>query len=140
MLDLSVIIPIYNVEEYLVACLNSVNKAIHGIDAEVIMVNDGSEDSSGSIAKDYSESHDKFSYYEIEHGGLSKARNYAVDIAKGRYITFFDSDDVICPNIYHNMLAAAKYHNADIVTCDLSRLNGERWLPSPPHQLAFNKV
>ena len=140
MLVLSVIIPVYNVEEFLVSCLNSVNNAIEGLDAEVILVNDGSEDSSGLIAKEYSDSHEAFSYHEIEHGGLSKARNYGVDIAKGKYISFVDSDDIICPNIYRNMIAAATYHNADIVSCDLSRLNGERWLPSPLHQLAFNKV
>ena len=90
----SVIIPVYNVENYIEKCLNSVlNQTLKEI--EIIIVNDGSKDSSKQKIEKYLEKHEnKIIYLEKENGGLSDARNYGIGYAKGEYIAFLDSDDI----------------------------------------------
>jgi len=90
----SVIIPIYNVEPYLLKCLESIaNQSFK--DFEVILVDDGSTDSSASIAKQFSEEHQSFYLLKKRNGGLASARNYGFHRAKGDYILYIDSDDFI---------------------------------------------
>lgn len=92
----SVIIPIFNVEKTLRECLNSVkNQTV--ADFEVVMIDDGSEDSSGKIAEEFAASDARFRYYCQENSGVSTARNLGISKAKGRFITFLDSDDVYYP-------------------------------------------
>ena len=119
----SVIVPIYNVEKYLEKCLDSlVNQTLE--DIEIILVNDGSTDNSGEIAKKYANKYkDKIIYLEKENGGLSDARNYGLEYAKGDYISFVDSDDYISKNLYSELV---KYMDEDydmikfkILTVDL---------------------
>ena len=75
---ISVIVPIYNVEEYIENCLKSlVNQTIDKNDLEVILINDGSPDNSGEICKKYAEEYPFFKYYEKENEGLSRTRNFA---------------------------------------------------------------
>ena len=83
--DISVIVSIYNVEEYLAECLDSLNNQTKK-DIEVIMVDDDSQDSSGEIAKAYAQEHPNFHYYHKENGGLGCARNFGVKHAHGKYI------------------------------------------------------
>ena len=106
----SVIVPIYNVEKYLEKCLDSlVNQTLK--DIEIILVNDGSTDNSGQIAKKYANKYkDKIIYLEKENGGLSDARNYGLEYAKGDYISFVDSDDYISKNLYSELV---KYMEKD---------------------------
>ena len=120
---ISVIVPIYNVEKYLEKCLDSlVNQTLK--DIEIILVNDGSTDNSGQIAKEYvSKYKEKIVYLEKQNGGLSDARNYGLEYAKGDYISFVDSDDYISKNLYSQL---AKYMEEDydmvkfgILTVDL---------------------
>ncbi|HGF8289144.1 glycosyltransferase family 2 protein [Enterococcus faecium] len=92
---ISIIIPIYNVQDYLQDCLNSVLKIPYINQIEVILVNDGSKDESGSIAKEYAEKSKCFIYLEKENGGLSSARNYGLKHAAGEYIMYLDSDDMV---------------------------------------------
>ena len=93
---LSIIIPVFNVEGYLAQCLDSIfNQGID--DVEVIAVNDGSTDGSGSILNRYASKNWEFKIIEQENKGLSCARNIGIDEAKGRYLIFLDSDDFLAP-------------------------------------------
>lgn len=94
-MQLSIIVPIYNVEKYLEECLDSIYK-IQGIKYEVILVNDGSTDSSEEIIKKYIKKYPSVTRYIYkENGGLSSARNVGIKEAKGEYLSFIDSDDII---------------------------------------------
>ena len=99
----SIIVPIYNVEKYIRKCLDSlVNQKLE--DIQIILVNDGSTDSSGEIAKEYSKKYkEKIIYLEKENGGLSSARNLGLKYATGKYISFVDSDDYVDTNLYINL-------------------------------------
>lgn len=118
MIKVSVIIPVYNVEEYIEKCLNSVvNQTLE--DIEIIIVNDGSEDGSKEIIQGYLEKYkNKIIYLEKENGGLSSARNYGIPYARGEYIAFLDSDDYIELSMYEKMYKKAKEENSDMVECD----------------------
>lgn len=118
MTKVSVVVPIYNVENYLARCIESlVNQTLKEI--QIILVNDGSTDNSGKIAKDYSNKYvDKILYLEKENGGLSDARNYGLKYAKGDYVAFLDSDDYIELDAYEKMYKKAIEENSDYVECD----------------------
>ncbi|MGK4197865.1 glycosyltransferase [Fusobacterium sp. HC1336] len=94
-MDISIIVPIYNVEEYLVECLKSIYK-IENLRYEVILVNDGSKDTSYKIMEDFKALYpNQTVLINKENGGLSSARNAGLRVAKGRYVSFIDSDDFI---------------------------------------------
>ena len=94
-MQLSIVVPIYNVEQYLRECLDSLYK-IDGIDYEVILVNDGSKDRSREIMEEFKQSYpERTVIVDKENGGLSSARNAGMRVAKGEYISFIDSDDFI---------------------------------------------
>lgn len=114
----SVIVPIYNVENYLPKCLDSlINQTLE--DIQIILVNDGSTDNSGNIAKQYQERFsEKIKYLEKENGGLSDARNYGIPYATGEFIAFLDSDDYVETNTYKVMYEKAIQENSDYVECD----------------------
>ena len=114
---ISIIIPVYNVETYLRPCRDSIiNQTFH--DIEIICVNDGSTDNSLSILKDYAAKDDRFVIIDIENGGQGLARNIAIELAKGEYIGFIDSDDWIDLNMYQELYSSAKKHSSDIVLCE----------------------
>lgn len=114
----SIIVPIYNVEKYLERCIESLIEQTLK-DIQIILVNDGSTDNSGKIAKEYAiKNQDKIMYLEKENGGLSDARNYGIPYATGEYIAFLDSDDYIDKEAYKEMYNKAKQENADYVECD----------------------
>jgi glycosyltransferase involved in cell wall biosynthesis len=94
---ISIIIPVYNVKEYLNICIDSILKQSFN-DYEIILVNDGSTDSSGEICDMYSEKYTHIKVFHKENGGLSDARNAGIREAKGEYILFIDSDDYITEN------------------------------------------
>lgn len=114
----SVIVPIYNVEKYLEKCINSLlSQTLE--DIQIILVNDGSKDNSGNIAKEYEKNNkNRIIYVEKENGGLSDARNYGLKYATGEFIAFLDSDDYIEKNAYEEMYNKAIEENADYVECD----------------------
>ena len=114
--DVSIIIPVYNVEKYLKECLDSVFLQKTKYKYEIIVVNDGSTDSSLEILELYKE---KKNYHIInrENGGLSAARNSGIDAAVGKYYLFVDSDDVITDDYVEVLMEAARQENADIVQC-----------------------
>lgn len=114
----SIIVPIYNVEKYLERCIDSlIGQTLD--DIQIILVNDGSTDNSGKIAKEYAIKYqDKIIYLEKENGGLSDARNYGLPYATGEYIAFLDSDDYIDKEAYKAMYDKVKQENADYIECD----------------------
>ena len=118
MIKVSIIVPFYNVENYIEKCLQSlVNQNLE--DIEILLVNDGSQDTSEAIAKQFVEKYpNKIIYLEKENGGLSDARNYAIPYAKGEYIAFLDSDDYVETNMYEEMYNKAKKEDLDYVECD----------------------
>lgn len=117
---LSVVIPIYNTEQYLARCLDSVlEQDITGM--EIICVNDGSTDNSLSILQDYASKHSCIRIINQPNGGLVKARKAGLQATTGKYISYIDSDDWIEPGMYAAMLDAIIVNDADVVTSDLIR-------------------
>jgi CDP-glycerol glycerophosphotransferase len=120
---ISVVVPIYNVEEYLPACLDSVARQTVD-DFEVVMVNDGSTDRSAEIAGQYGRRDPRFRLVQQENAGLSAARNTGIDAATGEFIAFLDSDDVLPPNAYELLLGALDETGSDFATGNVHRLTG----------------
>ena len=118
MRSVSVIVPFYNVENYIEKCLQTlVGQTLD--DIEIILVNDGSKDRSMVVVEKFLEQYpEKIVYLEKENGGLSDARNYAIPYAKGEYIAFLDSDDYVEKTMYKDMYELAKKEDSDMVECD----------------------
>jgi len=112
---ISVIVPIYNVEEYLEKCLDSlVNQTLK--DIEIILINDGSPDNSEEIVKKYLKKYkEKIIYYKKENEGQGIARNYGINLAKGEFISFVDSDDYIDETMFEKLYNKAIEEKSDIV-------------------------
>lgn len=118
MTDISVTIPVYNVEDYLARCLNSIiNQTFKG-DYEIICVDDGSTDSSSEILAGYAKEYPKIKVIHQENQGLSEARNTAMKYVTGKYTMFVDSDDFIAKNTLENLYNYAEKHSADVVIFD----------------------
>ncbi|MCQ2485566.1 MAG: glycosyltransferase [Clostridia bacterium] len=110
---ISVIVPVYNVEKYLKCCIESIlNQSYKNI--EVILVDDGSTDSSPQICDYYKEKDDRVIVIHKENGGLSSARNAGVRIAKGEYINYVDSDDFVSIELYESVIKLILVHKADM--------------------------
>jgi len=116
--QLSIIIPIYNVEKYLADCLDSLLKTEGIQQTEILLVDDGSTDDSGKIASDYSRAYNNIEYYHKENGGSSDARNYGLRAANGRYVFFVDADDIVDPEQFSYVLRNADTFQEDIVFWD----------------------
>jgi len=121
----SVIIPVYNVEEYLRECLDSVvNQTLQ--DIEIICVNDGSPDNSLAILEEYAKKDERIRIINKENGGVSSARNCAIPLVQGEYIGFVDSDDWIDLDFYEKLYNTAKEYNAEIACANLLRVSKNR--------------
>ena len=100
MIQLSIIVPVYNTEKYLSRCLDSlIRQDLSPNEYEIIVINDGSQDNSREIVRDYMSRHPQISFFEQANQGLFETRNVGIDRAKGKYIYFVDSDDFIAPNV-----------------------------------------
>lgn len=111
--QLSVIIPAYNVEEYINECLSTVLNQKTKYSYEVIVINDGSTDDTESKIKEFNDK--RITYINQKNGGLSEARNVGLDTAKGKYVLFLDSDDVMCKGAIEIMMDSICENDADIV-------------------------
>lgn len=113
---ISVVVPVYNVRKYVGQCLESViGQNLREL--EILVVDDGSTDGSGTICDEYARKDRRIRVYHTENRGLSAARNYGIEQATGEYIAFLDSDDWIEPDMYEILLDLTMQTNADIVTC-----------------------
>ena len=120
MKKISVIVPVYNVEDYLKKCLDSlVNQTINSSELDIIVVNDGSPDNSQAIIDEYTTKYSNIRGFIKENGGLSDARNYGISFAQGEYITFLDSDDWVELDLYEKMYKKAISKNFDVVVNDV---------------------
>ncbi|MBO7047185.1 MAG: glycosyltransferase [Prevotella sp.] len=131
-MDISVIIPVYNVEQYLRRCVDSV---LHqeNVSFEIILVDDGSTDSSGKICDEYTAMHPEIKCIHTPNTGPSTAKNVGYDIATGNYVAFIDSDDEIKPNMFTLMLRSGYQHNADIVCCNYTQIDEDGNLSHTEH-------
>ena len=118
-IEVSVIVPVYNVERYLTQCLDSlVNQTLEAI--EIIVVNDGTKDNSQSIIDQFQAQYpSKIRSFFKTNGGLGDARNFGMQKATGEYIGFVDSDDYVEHDMYQKMYDLAQRDNLDLVVCGL---------------------
>lgn len=115
---ISIIVPVYNVEQYLEKCVSSIiNQTYKNL--EIILVDDGATDNSGKICDELAKLDNRIKVYHKENGGLSDARNYGVEKATGEYIGFVDSDDYIDPEMYEKLYEAIKKEDVDVAECSL---------------------
>ena len=137
-IKVSVIVPIYNVEEYLEECLISLEKQTLK-DIEVLMIDDGSTDHSASIAKKFEKRQSNFHYFYKENGGLGNARNYAIPYVKGQYLIFLDSDDVVPEYAYEKMYNLAVKTGNDMIIGNVKRFNSTKEWDSALHKKVFDR-
>jgi glycosyltransferase involved in cell wall biosynthesis len=121
----SVIVPIYKVEDYLAKCIESILQQTYH-DIEIILVDDGSPDNCGAICDNYAKTDSRIKVIHQKNGGLSCARNAGLDIATGDYIGFVDSDDWIDPDMFERLMQVIIENNADIVSCGLKHIFNDR--------------
>lgn len=119
---LSVIVPVYNVEKYICKCVDSIlNQTYKNL--EIILIDDGSKDSSGAKCDELAKKDNRIKVYHKENGGLSDARNYGIQKSTGKYLGFVDSDDFINLNMFQILMDNIKQYDADISTCARITIN-----------------
>lgn len=121
---LSIIVPIYNLENELPKCIDSILRQTYQ-DFELILVDDGSTDQSASICRKYEEEDPRIRFFHKDNGGVSSARNLGLEMAHGYYISFVDGDDLIEPDLYERLIDDLQRSGADMSCCQLDRINKE---------------
>ena len=116
----SVIVPVYNVQDYLAECINSIIRQNY-THFELLLVDDGSTDYSGMLCEQYRKKDNRIKVIKKKNGGLSDARNYGIDKALGEYLTFIDSDDYVSEIYLNALVNTAIHNNADIVQVEFTR-------------------
>lgn len=119
---ISIIVPVYNVEQYLTRCLESLIKQEY-VNLEIILIDDGSTDGSGKLCDSYAKKDRRITVIHQKNGGLSNARNSGLKAARGDYIAFVDSDDWIADDMYAYLLQLLKKYHADVSVCDYVRFS-----------------
>lgn len=111
---LSIIIPVFNVEQYLKKCLNSIIKTSDNKNIELILVDDGSTDSSSKICDDYSSKYKFIKTLHTENLGVAHARNIGLEVARGKWISWIDGDDIVSPDYVETLKKLIKLNLADV--------------------------
>lgn len=124
----SVIIPVFDVEEFLPRCVDSVLGQSYA-DLEVILVDDGSPDGSGVLCDSYARADDRVVVMHQDNRGLSHARNVGLSVARGVYVTFVDSDDWLHPQMVQTLVELTERQDADLAMCDYQQTDGTDDLP-----------
>ncbi|MFF7647100.1 glycosyltransferase [Streptomyces canus] len=137
--ELSVIIPVYDSELYLEACLDSIAQQSLN-DLEVILVDDGSTDGSRDIAQDYTKRDDRFRLVCQDNAGCGAARNAGLPHATGRYLTFSDCDDILTQDAYARLIGSLEETGSDIACGGVRRFNQDHEWWSPLHQGIFDET
>jgi glycosyltransferase involved in cell wall biosynthesis len=126
---ISIIVPVYKAEKYLHDCLDSILAQTFS-DFELILINDGSPDNSGSICDGYVVKDHRVKVIHKPNGGASSARNAGVDAAQGKYIGWVDADDCVAPDMFYTLFNLIEKYNADIADCQYYMLNGDHSIKS----------
>lgn len=121
----SIIVPVYNAEKTIARCIESILNQEY-TDFELLLMNDGSKDSSGVICDKYASEDSRIRVIHKANTGVSDTRNHALDMACGKYLQFLDSDDWITPNATRLFVETAEQHHCDMVISDFYRVAGER--------------
>lgn len=121
----SIIVPIYNVEQYVDRCLESLTNQTCSCNYEIVVVNDGTKDNSMEIVNRYAAEFDFIKIINQENAGLSAARNTGIANAIGEYIAFVDSDDYVSPDYIKLLYGSATEHNSDVVCCNYRNIVNE---------------
>lgn len=122
---ISVVIPVFNVEKYLQKCIDTVCNQTYQ-NTQIIMVDDGSTDRCGLICDEAASKDKRITVIHKTNGGLSDARNYGIDIARGKYITFIDSDDYISEDYLEYLYTLIKKYDAEISICGHIKTKNEK--------------
>lgn len=122
---ISVIVPVYNVERYLNECVDSILLQTYP-NLEILLIDDGSKDRSPQICDEYAAAHSHIKAVHKRNGGASSARNVGIEMAKGEYLAFLDSDDIFDPEMYSELYKILQETGADMVTSRFKSLNGTR--------------
>ena len=142
-MDLSIIVPVYNVEEYIRPCIESIFKQGLNDDAfEVIIVNDGTQDNSIGVIQDIVNEHENITVINQENQGLSVARNNGIALARGEYILMLDSDDLLIENRLPILLDKALETQVDLVVADYLGMTNEEILTfhgGGQHEITFQE-
>lgn len=116
-IKVSIVVPVYNVENYVARCIDSlVNQTLRNI--EIILVDDGSTDSSGKICNEFAKRDERIRVIHKDNGGLGYARNSGMEIARGEYIGFVDSDDYVDTKMFEALFSYASEYDSDYVRCE----------------------
>lgn len=130
--NLSIIVPIYGVEQYLRKCVDSLlNQNIPSSEYEIILVDDGSPDACPAICDEYAAIHENIRVVHRKNGGLSAARNSGIEVAQGENIMFVDGDDYIEPNVLKGLLSQVKRDNLDVLRYRLQYVNPQYEVYNP---------
>lgn len=115
MIDLSIIVPLYNTEKYIARCLDSLmNQAIPSDKYEIIVIDDGSKDNGKKVVEKYADQYSQIKLFDQTNQGLSITRNRGIKLAKGKYLYFIDSDDFVSPNSFLKIIEYMNEHDLDI--------------------------
>ena len=136
---ISVIVPVYNVESYLERCLKSLTEQSYS-NIEIILVDDGSTDGSGRICDQYRDIDDRINVIHKTNGGLADARNAGLDVAKGEYIAFVDSDDWVSPYYIGNLYSALTEAGADLAISMYINVTGDEIKTEATNELANVRI
>lgn len=137
---LSIIVPVYNVESYLSLCVESLlNKSYAIHQYEVILVDDGSTDKSGIICDELESKYENIKVIHKSNGGLSSARNAGIKVAKGEWISFIDSDDIVVENYVEIIFSIIRNYHLDIVMFRYLPFKAEEYLDNRLSKITFNK-
>ncbi len=134
---ISIIVPVYKVEKYIHKCIDSI-LAQTFTDFELILVDDGSPDNCGKICDEYAKQDSRIVVIHKENGGQSTARNAGLDIAKGEYVGFIDSDDWIEPDMYEILYNICTEHNCDVANCSSTIYFKDRTVVNGGHPLTIH--
>ena len=129
---ISVIVPVYNVEAYLERCVESILQQTY-THFELILINDGSTDSSGQICDHLASQYENIKVYHIENAGVSNARNMGIQLATGSWVTFIDSDDFVTQDYLATLLSAVEGLNVGFVIAPLHHIKNGIVIDLPPH-------
>lgn len=121
---ISVIIPVYNLENYIAKCIESVQNQTYG-NIEIVLVNDGSTDNSEEVCSKYVQNDERIIYLTKENGGPSSARNKGIEIAKGEYIFFVDGDDYLAPDTLEKLYTRIVTDHSELALCGVTRVGRE---------------